>query len=119
MTIHKHPLNILAATLFAAGIAWAATTPPTPPPAQPVPAPVAPPTTPTPDTPRVLWVYYEAPAPAWYILADFDTKDACTKALATVKATPPQQDQGCFRVGLDANHLHPDYEGDTGTPGVK
>jgi hypothetical protein len=79
-------------------------------------APPPPPLPPPLPSPTVLWVYYSLPSQGWWFLKDFDTKDECTKALSTAKTTPPQEDEGCFRLGLNPNDKHPDYSTVTPPP---
>jgi hypothetical protein len=110
MASRKYLATLLSVGFLVATLAFAADPlPPSPPPPPP----------PAPTSATVLWVYgsyYENLAPAWYFIGDFDTKEACTKAILALNVTPPQEDQGCFRLGLDPNHMHPEYVGDPTTP---
>jgi hypothetical protein len=129
MTIHQHPLSIIFATLFAAGIALAATPAPTPTPVPPVPpsapAPVAPaPTSPTPpttpivETPAVAWLYGDSIPAQWLQLDYFVSQVDCEKAIATLHVTAPEE-VACLEAGIFPTLQHKDYGSLTKTPGTK
>ena len=75
------------------------------------------PETPEAGSPTVLWVYGD-PSPQWQVLDDFDTKEDCEKSLATITPSP-DQDAGCFRVGVDPARLHEQYGATTPLPAKK